>query len=84
VNTYDWFKENIVRLDQLEGYDPSDRIMAMKTAMQYNGMVVGLIYQNTNQPSYEQLVPGFKEEALAKQPLELDEAHFNKLVAEFM
>src|SRR5690606_39012044 len=31
INTYDWFKENLVKLSDIEGYDPSDRTMAMNT-----------------------------------------------------
>jgi len=83
VNTYDWFKENIVPVDSLEGYDPHDRIKAMSYSMQYKGLLNGLIYQNTEQKSYEQLVTGFKEEPLAYQDLSLSKDDFEKLVAEF-
>ncbi|GAB7388335.1 2-oxoacid:ferredoxin oxidoreductase subunit beta [Bacillaceae bacterium] len=84
VNTYDWFKENLTSLDEIEGYDPSDRIQAMKVVMEHNGLVTGLIYQNKEQKSYEDLVPGFKEEGLAKQDIRLSQEQFDELVAEFM
>lgn len=84
INTYDWFKENLTSLDEIEGYDPTDRVQAMKTVMEYNGLVTGIIYQNKEQASYEDLIPGFKKEPLVKQPLAIDESHFNKLVSEFM
>lgn len=84
INTYDWFKENLVSLSSIEGYDPEDRSMAMNTLMKYDGLVTGLIYQNKEKPSYESLVQGFKEEPLAYQDIELDEQQFNKLVEEFM
>ncbi|MFP3391153.1 2-oxoacid:ferredoxin oxidoreductase subunit beta [Brevibacillus sp. SIMBA_040] len=83
VNTYDWFKENIVPIDTIEGYDPHDRIKAMSTSMQYKGLVTGLIYQNTEQKPYEALVNGFKAEGLANQDVRLSEEDFAKLVAEF-
>ncbi|QUO43250.1 2-oxoacid:ferredoxin oxidoreductase subunit beta [Brevibacillus composti] len=83
VNTYDWFKENIVPVDTIEGYDPHDRIKAMAASMQHKGLLTGLIYQNKEQKSYEQLVTGFKEEALATQDIRLSEEDFAKLVAEF-
>lgn len=83
VNTYDWFKENIVPVDTIEGYDPHDRIKAMATSMQYKGLLTGLIYQNTEQKAYEQLVTGFKEESLAGQDIRMSEEDFAKLVAEF-
>jgi 2-oxoglutarate ferredoxin oxidoreductase subunit beta len=84
VNTYDWYKENVKSLDEIEGYDPHDRIAAMRVLMENDGFVSGLIYQNTERDSYENLVKGFKKEPLVKQDLKLDEEYFNKLVSEFM
>lgn len=83
VNTYDWFKENIVDLEEIEGYDSSNRVMAMTKLMETGGMLTGIIYQDKKKASYESLVPGFKEEGLAKQDLKISEADFQKLVAEF-
>jgi 2-oxoglutarate/2-oxoacid ferredoxin oxidoreductase subunit beta len=83
-NTYEWFKENIVELDDLADYDPSNRIMAMNKIMETNGMLTGIIYQNTSRPSYEDLVPNFSKEGLAKQKLDLSKEQFDKLISEFM
>lgn len=83
VNTYDWFKENIVDLEETPDYDPSNRVMAMTKIMETNGLLTGLIYQNTNKTSYESQVPGFKEEGLAKQNIKITEQEFEKLMAEF-
>ncbi|UFJ42216.1 2-oxoacid:ferredoxin oxidoreductase subunit beta [Brevibacillus humidisoli] len=83
VNTYDWFKEHVVPVDSIEGYDPHDRIKAMSHSMANDGLLVGLIYQNTEQKSYEELVPGFKEQGLANQDISLSAEDFEKLVAEF-
>jgi len=83
VNTYDWFKQNIVNIDTIEGYDPTNRMMAMTKLMETNGLLTGLIYHNPDRPSYEDLVPGFKQEALAKQPITISEHEFEQLVAEY-
>jgi 2-oxoglutarate/2-oxoacid ferredoxin oxidoreductase subunit beta len=83
VNTYDWFKDNIVNLDGEEGYDPSNRIQAMTRLMETGGMLTGLIYQDTKKPSYEEQVPGFKAESLSKQNIKISESDFERLVAEF-
>ncbi|MFD7521580.1 2-oxoacid:ferredoxin oxidoreductase subunit beta [Paenibacillus chitinolyticus] len=83
VNTYDWFKENIVDLETIPDYDPSNRIQAMTKLMETDGMLTGIIYQNKTKPSYENLVTGFKLEGLAKQDMKLSQADFDKLVAEF-
>lgn len=84
VNTYDWFKENITDLSKIEGYDPSNRIEAMKALMEHNGLLTGLIYQDKERPPYEDRVKNFKKEALAHQPMELSEDKFNALLKEFM
>lgn len=84
VNTYDWYKENVKSLSEIEGYDPHDRISAMRVLMEHDGFVSGLIYQNTERDSYENLVKGFSKDPLVKQDLKLDEEYFNKLVSEFM
>ncbi|CEH30089.1 2-oxoacid ferredoxin oxidoreductase [Aneurinibacillus migulanus] len=84
VNTYDWFKEHVKNLSDVEGYDAHDRIAAMRVLMETDGLVNGLIYQNKDRDSYESMVAGFKEEGLVKQDLTIEEAKFQKLMAEFM
>jgi len=84
VNTYDWFKENLTSLSTIEDYDASDRSQAMQTLMSHNGLVTGLIYQNKQQPSYQELVHGYRQDSLTNADLTLEEEQFTKLVAEFM
>ena len=83
VNTYDWFKENLTKLSDIEGYDPSSREEAMSTLMKHDGLVTGLIYQNKERQSYQQLLKGYSEDPLVDSELNLDEDYFNNLVAEF-
>ncbi|SDM65897.1 2-oxoglutarate ferredoxin oxidoreductase subunit beta [Fictibacillus solisalsi] len=84
VNTYDWFKEHLTSLDTIEGYDSSNRMQAMQTLMEHDGLVKGIIYQNTEKPSYQDLAHGYSQDALAHADLKMDEQKFNELVAEFM
>ncbi|NGY87164.1 2-oxoacid:ferredoxin oxidoreductase subunit beta [Bacillus megaterium] len=84
VNTYVWFKENLTSLSTIEGYDANNRMQAMQTLMEHNGLVTGLIYQNAHQPSYQRLVHGYSEEPLSKADLGMTEEKFDELVAEFM
>lgn len=84
VNTYDWFKENLVKLSDVEGYDPTNRALAMQTLMQHQGRVTGLIYQNAGQPSYQELVKGYSETPLVNADLNLDPAFFDQIVSEYM
>lgn len=83
INTYDWFKENIVNLEQFPDYDPTNRVAAMNKIMETNGMLTGLIYRDTERKSYEELIPGFREEGLFRQDLRLDKEQFQELVKEF-
>jgi 2-oxoglutarate/2-oxoacid ferredoxin oxidoreductase subunit beta len=83
VNTYDWFKENLTKLIDIEGYDPSSREEAMSTLMKHDGLVTGLIYQNKERQSYQQLLKGYSEDPLVDSDLNLNEDYFNNLVAEF-
>ncbi|MFC0271380.1 2-oxoacid:ferredoxin oxidoreductase subunit beta [Metabacillus herbersteinensis] len=84
VNTYDWFKENLTKLSDIEGYDPSNKAVAMQTLMENKGLVTGLIYQNKEQKSYQESIQTYSEEPLSKAELTMDEDKFKQLVAEFM
>lgn len=84
VNTYDWFKENLVKLSDIEGYNPHNKMTAMQTLMENKGLVTGLIYQNKDQKSYQELVAGYSETPLSNADLKITEDQFNDLVAEFM
>ncbi|WP_243386944.1 2-oxoacid:ferredoxin oxidoreductase subunit beta [Bacillus kexueae] len=84
INTYDWFKENLTKLSDVEGYDPANRAQAMQTVMEHNGLVTGLIYQNTEQPSYQELVPGYSDDPLANADLQISKDQFEELMKEFM
>lgn len=83
INTYDWFKENLVRIDELENYDPANKIKAMKTLMENDGLVTGLIYQDKQRKSYQDLIKGYSKTSLAHSDLDLTEEKFNELLKEF-
>lgn len=84
VNTYEWFKQNLTKLKDVEHYDPENRALAMKTLMEHNGLVTGLIYQNKDRESYQDLIEGYSDEALMAADLTIGEEKFNELLAEFM
>lgn len=84
INTYDWFKNNLVNLDDIEGYDPSNRNMAMQTLMEHNSLVTGIIYQNKERQPYEELIKGFRKEPLSKQDIKISREDFERIASEFM
>lgn len=84
INTYDWFKENLTKLSDIEDYDSSSREMAMQTLMKHNSLVTGIIYQDKTRQSYQDLVKGYAQTPLSSANLELTQESFDKLVEEFM
>lgn len=84
INTYEWFKEHLTKLADIEGYDPQNREQAMQTVMEKEGLVTGIIYQDLETKSYQEKVPGYSEQPLSELDMNLDEGQFNELVKEFM
>ncbi len=65
VNTGDWYRERAYKLDEDGDYDPADRAAAWEKAQEWGERIpLGVIYQVTGLPSYEEQVP-----ALAAAPL---------------
>ena len=84
VNTYDWFKEHLTSLEDIEGYDTSDKQLAMKTVLDYESLVKGIVYQDTETPSYESQIEELNESALSKRDIHITEEDFNNLTAQFV
>lgn len=84
-NSYDWFKEHLVALP--EGYDPTDRAAALKTLGDTDGLVTGLIYQNTSKPSFEKSLAaangGPHPRPLTEDVVKPDQALFDSLCNQF-
>ncbi len=83
VNTYEWFKENLTKLTDIDGYDPTNRTMAMNTLMENNSLVTGIIYQE-ERSSYQDMVKGYAEKPLVQSQMNLEPELFQELVNEFM
>lgn len=83
VNTYDYFKAHLTDLDTLPGYDPTDRELAIRTLIEHDELVTGIVYRKPDSVPFEDRLPGFRVEPLAQQPLEVDEADFERMVMSF-
>jgi len=83
VNTYDYFKERLVNLDEDPNYDRHDRRTAIQRVLETGGLVIGVVYE-TEKPTFEEQLPGFPEEGLATRPLALNEADFAELEKQFV
>jgi len=83
VNTYAWFKQKLVDVEKLEGYDPADRLAATQLLIEHDEMVTGVVYENNSSPSFDQLLPGFREQGITQQDLRVAPAEFNKVLAAY-
>jgi len=82
VNTYDFYKENLVNIDSIDGYDNSDRMKVMQAIREHNGLVTGILFKE-DKPTFQDLTPDFPEAAIAKQDLNLDASILEKIEKQF-
>src|SRR5690606_39184485 len=80
VNTYDFYRESLVCVDDIEGYDRTDRALALKTLIERNDLVTGLIYQSDEEP-FEASLPGFRDEPIALSDLSLPGKELDRITA---
>ncbi|MCL6548753.1 MAG: 2-oxoacid:ferredoxin oxidoreductase subunit beta [Alicyclobacillus sp.] len=83
INTYDWYREHVYNLDEVEGYDPRDYNQAMKVIADSHGLCTGLIYKDENRVPYEEQIPGYHQEPLSALDLTLHSDVFEEAIAEF-
>ncbi|HJF67073.1 2-oxoacid:ferredoxin oxidoreductase subunit beta [Staphylococcus kloosii] len=84
VNTYDWFKENLTSIDDIEDYDVTDKQKAMQNVLAYESLLKGIVYQDTETPSYESQIAELDDTPLAKKDIKIDENQFNELIGQFV
>ncbi|MFQ6016376.1 MAG: 2-oxoacid:ferredoxin oxidoreductase subunit beta [Anaerolineae bacterium] len=72
VNTYDFYKDRVYKVEEEEGYDPTDRTSAWEKVWEWGDRIpIGVIYQAEGVPTYEDRVPALQEGGpLARRPLE--------------
>ncbi|HLR19590.1 MAG TPA: 2-oxoacid:ferredoxin oxidoreductase subunit beta [Staphylococcus sp.] len=84
VNTYDWFKENLTSIDDIEDYDVTDKGKATQTVLAYESLIKGIVYHDTETPSYESQIEEVEGTPLAKRDIQIDEVQFNELTKQFV
>jgi len=79
---YEWYKQNLVSAEEMEGYDTSDLAWAMKEVTQTNGLITGILHQS-ERPSYQDLIKGYSKEPLVGANLKLSQNLFDNLLKEY-
>lgn len=84
INTYDWFKENLTSIDDIENYDTTNKQLAIQTVLEHESMLKGIVYQDTETPSYESQIEEMDGTPLAKKDIHISEDKFNELTKQFV
>ena len=83
VNTLEWYKENLVKASDIEGYDHTNIQSAMKNSMERDGLITGVLYQS-DKKCYQSMANNYPKTPLSKIDLMLSDAKLNELASEFM
>ena len=68
---YGFYKDRVYKLDEEEGYDPTDPAAAWEKAHEWGERIpIGIFYRDASVPSYEEQVPALEAGPLVEQPLE--------------
>ena len=85
INTYDWYKERIYKLDDDPSYDPSDYDAASDKAREWEDRIpIGVLYQENGRPTYEEQVTTLRDGPLYRQPVQRDRELLESIKKEFM
>jgi 2-oxoglutarate ferredoxin oxidoreductase subunit beta len=84
VNTYDYFRKRVYKLESEEGYDTANAQSAFEKAFEWGERIpVGVFYRD-EQPTYEDLEPALQNGPLVNQKMGLSKEVFDELMEEFM
>jgi len=86
VNTYDWYRDRVYKVEESNGYDASDPVAAFKVALEWgNRIAIGVLYRGRVRPTFEEQTTVLAAGPLAKRPVEnrFSRAQLEALRAEF-
>ena len=84
LNTYEWYRERVYKLEEVPGYDPADRDQAWHRSQEWGDRIpIGILYR-TERPTYEDQVTVLKAGPLVQQPLDGRLRDYEALKDEFV
>ncbi|MBT2689849.1 2-oxoacid:ferredoxin oxidoreductase subunit beta [Bacillus sp. ISL-47] len=84
VFTYDWFKQNLINLDNENDYDVSNRSLAFEKVEQTNGFITGVIYRKERKEFTESLPGNSGKSSLIDQNLSVNKSDIHNLLSRYM
>jgi 2-oxoglutarate ferredoxin oxidoreductase subunit beta len=84
INTYDYFRKRVYKLEAEEGYDVANVEAALARSFEWNERIpIGVFYRD-EQPTYEDGEPALRNGPLVRQQLGMSKEMFDELMDEFM
>ena len=84
INTNDWYKQRVYKLDADPDYDASDYDAAWDKAREWEDRIpIGVIYQEEGRPTYEEQVTQLEAGPLMRQPVQRDRELLESIKSEF-
>ncbi len=81
VNTFQYFRERVYKLEDLDGYDPHDKSLAVDKAFEWGQKVpIGVFYRE-EKPTYESQLAQISEQPLVEQSLK--DINLDKILREY-
>lgn len=78
VNTYDWYKKRVYKLDEDKNYDPADKAMAFSKSYEWGERIpIGVIYLQ-ERATFEESLPALHDSPLVKHKHDLNK--MNRLI----
>lgn len=84
INTYDYFRKKVYKLEAEEGYDAANVEQAMAKSFEWGDRIPIGVFYRSQQPTYEDGEPALKNGPLVKQKLGMDKELFDELMEEFL
>lgn len=83
INTYEWYKDQLKKVEDVPGYDPQDRISAVRVYQETDGLVTGVLYHE-DRPVFHEAIPGGLDNLPAAADLEQTHRQKEELLAQFL
>jgi 2-oxoglutarate ferredoxin oxidoreductase subunit beta len=85
LNTYDWYRQRSYKVEEEDGYDRTNRDHVWAKAQEWGDRIpIGILYEDTERPTYEEQVSALKNGPLVHQELNGRHADYEALKLEFV
>ncbi|MEW6209578.1 MAG: thiamine pyrophosphate-dependent enzyme [Acidobacteriota bacterium] len=84
VNTYDYFRKRVYKLEAETDYDTANAQMAFEKAFEWGERIPVGVFYRYEQPTYEDQEPALQNGPLVNQQMGLSKEVFDELMEEFM